>query len=65
MRLEPDILGRQGQHDTSVSDSSGFSYDRCAAYGRAPGGDYIDCMKGTNIAVFINAGDAVPAYGVV
>ena len=40
-------------------------HDRCAEYGRTPGDDYIDYVKGANIAAFIKVADAMLAYGVV
>ena len=40
-------------------------HDRCAEYGRAPGDDYIDYVKGANIAGFIKVADTMLAYGVV
>ena len=40
-------------------------HDRCAEYGRTPGGDYIDYVKGANIAAFIKVANAMLAYGVV
>jgi glutamate dehydrogenase (NADP+) len=40
-------------------------HDRCAEHGRTPGDDYIDYVKGANIAAFIKVADAMLAYGVV
>ncbi len=40
-------------------------HDRCAEYGRTPGDDYSDYVKGANIAAFIKVADAMLAYGVV
>ena len=40
-------------------------HDRCAEYGRTPGDDYIDYVKGANIAAFIKVANAMLAYGVV
>ena len=40
-------------------------HDRAAEYGRTPGDDYIDYVKGANIAAFIKVADAMLAYGVV
>ena len=40
-------------------------HDRSAEYGRTPRDDYIDYVKGANIAAFIKVADAMLAYGVV
>ncbi|MDJ0926501.1 MAG: NADP-specific glutamate dehydrogenase [Gammaproteobacteria bacterium] len=40
-------------------------HDRCVEYGKEPGGDYVDYVKGANIAGFIKVADAMIAYGVV
>ncbi len=40
-------------------------HDRSAEYGRTPGDDYINYVKGANIAAFIKVADAMLAYGVV
>ncbi len=40
-------------------------HERCVEYGRVPGTDYIDYVKGANIAGFIKVADAMIAYGVV
>ena len=40
-------------------------HDRCAEHGRTSGDDYIDYVKGANIAAFIKVADAMLAYGVV
>ncbi len=37
----------------------------CAEYGQTTGEDYIDYVKGANIAAFIKVADAMLAYGVV
>jgi len=40
-------------------------HDRCVEYGRQPDSDYVDYVKGANIAGFIKVADAMIAYGVV
>jgi glutamate dehydrogenase (NADP+) len=40
-------------------------HDRCVEYGATKGSDYIDYVKGANIAAFIKVADAMLAYGVV
>ncbi len=40
-------------------------HDKCVEYGKEPNGDYVDYVKGANIAGFIKVADAMIAYGVV
>jgi glutamate dehydrogenase (NADP+) len=40
-------------------------HERCVEYGRVPGSDYVDYVRGANIAGFIKVADAMVAYGVV
>jgi glutamate dehydrogenase (NADP+) len=40
-------------------------HDRCVEYGQSKGSDYVDYVKGANIAAFIKVADAMLAYGVV
>lgn len=40
-------------------------HERCVEYGRVPGSDFIDYVKGANVAGFIKVADAMIAYGVV
>jgi glutamate dehydrogenase (NADP+) len=40
-------------------------HDSCADHGRSAGEDYVDYVKGANIAAFIKVADAMLAYGVV
>jgi len=40
-------------------------HERCVRYGRTAGSDYVDYVKGANIAAFIKVADAMLAYGVV
>ncbi len=40
-------------------------HERCVEYGRVSGSDYIDYVRGANIAGFIKVADAMIAYGVV
>jgi len=40
-------------------------HDKCVEYGRQPDSDYVDYVKGANIAGFIKVADAMIAYGVV
>ncbi len=41
-------------------------HERCVAYGGvAGGGDYVDYVRGANIAGFKTVADAMLAYGVV
>ena len=43
----------------------GDIHERCVEYGEEPGSDYVDYVKGANIAGFIKVADAMVAYGVV
>jgi glutamate dehydrogenase (NADP+) len=40
-------------------------HTRCLEYGRAPGSEYVDYVKGANIAGFKKVADAMLAFGVV
>jgi glutamate dehydrogenase (NADP+) len=40
-------------------------HNRCVEYGGVAGSDYIDYVKGANIAGFVKVADAMLAYGVV
>ena len=40
-------------------------HDKCAEFGTAPGSNYVDYVKGANIAGFKKVADAMVAYGVV
>ena len=40
-------------------------HDRCVEYGRTGDGDYVDYVRGANIAGFKKVADAMLAYGVV
>jgi glutamate dehydrogenase (NADP+) len=40
-------------------------HDRCVEYGRTDDGDYVDYVRGANIAGFKKVADAMLAYGVV
>ena len=40
-------------------------HDRCVEYGKEPGSDYVDYVKGANIAGFVKVANAMIAYGVV
>ncbi len=40
-------------------------HDRCVEYGSRPGSEYVDYVKGANIAGFIKVANAMVAYGVV
>ncbi len=43
-------------------------HDRCVEYGRLDGageGDYVDYVRGANIAGFVKVADAMLAFGVV
>jgi glutamate dehydrogenase (NADP+) len=40
-------------------------HDKCVKYGRQPDSDYVDYVKGANIAGFIKVADAMIAFGVV
>jgi glutamate dehydrogenase (NADP+) len=40
-------------------------HERCVRYGRTADSDYVDYVKGANIAAFIKVADAMLAYGVV
>jgi glutamate dehydrogenase (NADP+) len=40
-------------------------HERCVEYGTANGGDYVDYVKGANIAGFKKVADAMLAFGVV
>ena len=40
-------------------------HERCVEYGKVPGTDYVDYVRGANIAGFTKVADAMIAYGVV
>jgi hypothetical protein len=40
-------------------------HDRCVEHGRSENSDYVNYVKGANIAAFIKVADAMLAYGVV
>ena len=40
-------------------------HDRCVEYGGQSGSDYIDYVRGANIAGFVKVADAMIAYGVI
>jgi glutamate dehydrogenase/leucine dehydrogenase len=40
-------------------------HDRCVEHGTTTGSDYVNYVKGANIAAFIKVADAMLAYGVV
>jgi glutamate dehydrogenase (NADP+) len=40
-------------------------HDRCVEYGSDAGSDYVDYVRGANIAGFIKVANAMIAYGVV
>jgi glutamate dehydrogenase (NADP+) len=40
-------------------------HQSCVQYGRVAGSDYIDYVRGANIAGFVKVADAMLAYGVV
>lgn len=40
-------------------------HERCVEYGRLPGTNHVNYVKGANIAGFIKVADAMIAYGVV
>ncbi len=40
-------------------------HERCVRYGQTADSDYVDYVKGANIAAFIKVADAMLAYGVV
>lgn len=40
-------------------------HERCVAYGHTPGSDYVDYVRGANIAGFAKVADAMIAYGVM
>ncbi len=40
-------------------------HERCVEYGKVAGTDYVDYVRGANIAGFIKVADAMIAYGVV
>jgi glutamate dehydrogenase (NADP+) len=40
-------------------------HDRCVEHGRTANGDYVNYVKGANVAAFIKVADAMLAYGVV
>lgn len=40
-------------------------HESCVEYGQEPGGDFVDYVRGANIAGFIKVADAMIAYGVV
>ncbi len=40
-------------------------HDRCVAYGKTDDGNYVDYVRGANIAGFVKVADAMLAFGVV
>jgi glutamate dehydrogenase (NADP+) len=40
-------------------------HERCVEYGRVPGSDFVDYVKGANIAGFVKVADAMVSFGVV
>jgi glutamate dehydrogenase (NADP+) len=40
-------------------------HERCVEHGTTPGSDYVNYVRGANIAAFIKVADAMLAYGVV
>jgi glutamate dehydrogenase (NADP+) len=40
-------------------------HERCVEHGRVAGSDYVDYVRGANVAGFIKVADAMVAYGVV
>lgn len=40
-------------------------HDRCVEHGQSPGDDYVDYVKGANIAAFVKVADAMLAYGAI
>ncbi len=40
-------------------------HERCVEHGRCPGTDYIDYVRGANIAGFVKVADSMIAYGVM
>jgi glutamate dehydrogenase (NADP+) len=40
-------------------------HDRCVEHGRSANADYVNYVKGANVAAFIKVADAMLAYGVV
>ena len=40
-------------------------HERCVEHGQTPGDEYVNYVKGANIAAFVKVADAMLAYGVV
>ena len=40
-------------------------HDKCVEYGAVQGSDYVDYVRGANVAGFKKVADAMVAYGVV
>ena len=40
-------------------------HDRCVEHGQSPGDDYVDYVKGANIAAFVKVADAMLAHGAI
>ncbi|MFW6093693.1 MAG: NADP-specific glutamate dehydrogenase [Pseudomonadota bacterium] len=40
-------------------------HERCVEYGQEPGSDFVDYVRGANVAGFVKVADAMIAYGVV
>ena len=40
-------------------------HERCVEYGQTPGSDYVDYVRGANIAGFVKVADSMIAYGVM
>jgi glutamate dehydrogenase (NADP+) len=59
------ISWKEGELQSLLHETMKGIHDRCVEYGGVAGSDYIDYVKGANIAGFVKVADAMLAYGVV
>ena len=59
------ITWKEAELQRLLQEIMGGIHDRCVEYGATKDRDYIDYVKGANIAAFIKVADAMLAYGVV
>jgi glutamate dehydrogenase (NADP+) len=59
------ISWKEGELQSLLHETMQGIHDRCVEYGGVAGSDYIDYVKGANIAGFVKVADAMLAYGVV
>ncbi len=59
------ITWKEAELQTLLKDIMTGIHDSCVEYGAEAGSDYVDYVKGANIAAFIKVADAMLAFGVV